>query len=181
MSAATHRLGLKVETSSAAIWKWWKLKRGPIKSYVEGETYNIAFKFKNLGSHDYPGGNARMMIQWPSGTLFVVWAVTIPRLKIGEDDYAQFDENGETTHSGQVISSGFGTVSCIDVENRDNGNVTITDLSGKISYHGVVIHSIPARTWADLYAKYSMIVSAGGLFIVALDRIVAALFWILHR
>jgi hypothetical protein len=158
LSAVTHQLGLIVETSSTALWKWWKLKRGPIKSYVEGEKYNIRFKFKNLGSHDYPGGNSRMMIQWPSGTLVVVWPITIPRLKIGEDGYAQFDENGKTILSGEVISSGYGAVSCIDVKSKDNGNVAITDLSGKIPYHGVVIHSIPARTWVDLYAKYSMIV-----------------------
>jgi hypothetical protein len=180
LSALAHKLGLIVETNSTAIWKWWILKRGPIKSYVEGETYEIAFKFKNLGKHDYPGGNARMMIQWPSGTIFVVWLITIPALKIGEEGYAQFDD-GKTKHSGQVISSGFGTVTVLDVENRDNTKLELTDLSGRVPYAGVVIHSISAKTWADLYAKYSMVVSAGGLFFVALDRIIAAILWILCR
>jgi hypothetical protein len=178
LSAVTH-LGLRVETKSTAVWKWWILKHGPIKSYVDGETYDVAFKFRNLGSHDFAGGMARIMIKWQSG-IFVVWAVTMPELNSGKDGYALFDD-GRATHSGEVISSGFGTISCVDVRSRDQGTVTMTDLSGQIPYPSeIVIHSIPAKTWIDIYAKYSMIVAAAGLFIVALDRVITAVLWLLR-
>ena len=181
MSAITHQLGLEVEPSSTAIWKWWILKRGPIKTYVEQEKYNIAFRFKNLGAHDYPGGSAVMIAKWPNWEPIVTWPVMIPKLKVGEDDYAQFVQNGKKKISSDVISSGVGIVSYTCMKSGDNGNVTVTDFSGKIPYEGRVIYGIHARTWADIYAKYSMVISAAGLFIVALDRIVAALFWILRR
>jgi len=181
MSAVTHKLSLEVERSSTAVWKWWKLRRGPIKSYVEGETYDIAFKFKNLGLLDYPGGSAELMIKWTSESLFIVWLVTIPKIRIGDEGYAVFDDN-KRTRSDTVNSSGLGTNSLIYVGSADDGTVTVTDPSGRITYRAdpYVIHSIPATTWTDLYAKYSMIISAAGLFIVALDRIVAALLWMFH-
>ena len=177
----THKLGLKVEPTSTAVWKFWELKYGPIKSYVEQENYTIRFTFKNLGSQRFPSGKATMSIVWPNG-ISVIWPLTIPELEIGQANYAAFSD-GSIIHQGDIISTGYGLIFCNEISSRDQQDVVITDLDGISPYSvgGGSIYSIPAKAWTDIYAKYSMVVSAAGLAIVALDKIIAFMAGLISR
>jgi hypothetical protein len=180
VSNGPHKLGLRTETTSTAVWKWWKFRRGPIRSYVERETYKVQFKFRNLAAYPFPGGNAVMHVIWPNG-IFVRWLIVIPQLNANQTAYGVFDDR-TIFHSGEVITSGYGLIFCDEISSSDQQQVTLTDLDGHtvwiVGNAGSAVHSIHARAWADLYARYSMIISAAGLTIVALEKIVASLMWL---
>jgi hypothetical protein len=172
-----YQLGLEVEAKSHApflkLGKWKPRKR---EDFVETESYTFSFKFKNLGSQPYPGGHAFVQVRWTSGQ-FVRWRIDVPALAAGDEDYARFDY-GSTEHESEILSSGYGLFFC---EKIHPSNTDLTSLDGRTRYKvgpgGNAIRSIKATTWNTIYAKYSMMVSASGLAIVALDKIIAALVW----
>jgi hypothetical protein len=181
MMPVAHQLGLEVEIwSKAPLFRLGKRKCGKREDFVETESYGLRFRFKNLGTAPFPSGHATIEVVWTSQQN-VGWHVDIPKLNGGQEEYATFDTN-LTEHQGEALSSGFGLFFCRAIH---PSNTSLTSLDGKTRYfigpNVNAVRSVKVITWNTIYAKWSMIVSAVGLFIVALDRIVAALFWILHR
>jgi len=56
------RLMLNVTRKSKAKF----LKLFPLKSFIEGEEYEISFRLENIGEIDFPGGMLRFSTKWPS-------------------------------------------------------------------------------------------------------------------
>jgi len=175
----THKLGTEVETKSLAVWRWWKLK-WPVKSFIEQEQFMIRFRFKNLAPQGFPGGTARMEIRWPPLSK-VRWLLTIPELEPDQEGYAKFEHGREETTS-HIFSGILSLIFCLDLTGNDSQDIDLTDFEGGYKYitgsHGNSIAAIPAITWTGHYAKYSMIVSAAGLLIVALGTIASFLRWL---
>jgi len=177
--ASLPRLGLEIEiTSEAPFLRLGERKIGTRKDIVEGESYSIKFKFKNLEQTIFPSGKATMEIIWNSGQL-VRWPLNIPELKPEEEQYANF-AGGNTIEHSEALSSGFGLLYCTLV----TGGRNLTSLNGEASYsvshlHTAAVRSLKATTWETIYGQYSTFIAAGALGIIALQIIVQFLSWLL--
>jgi hypothetical protein len=172
-----HRLGLEVETrSEAPFLRMGKHKWGKREDFVETESYALQFKFKNLGLTAFPSGRAFMDVEWTSQQK-VSWDVDIPQLNPGQEDYARFN-TGSTECQSQALSSGFGLFFCRKI---DPWGTSLTSIDGATQYVtgrvGNAVRSVKVTTWDTIYARYSMYISAAGLMIIALEKIVSFLFW----
>lgn len=179
MSSGGHRLGVTTQTRSLAVWRWWKL-RWPVKSYIEQEGFMIRFKFKNLASQNFPGGTALMEMTWPP-LAEVRWPLTVPKLEPNQEAYAIFPHGREETKS-YIVSGILSFIFCRVLSSNDNQNIDLTNFEGSSTHivgpGGNSIAAIPATTWSGHYTKYSLIISAAGLFIVALGTVASFIRWL---
>jgi hypothetical protein len=178
MSSNKHKLGVEIEKKSLAVWKWWKLKR-TVKSFIEGEPYTVQFRFKNLGSQKFPGGHASMYVSWPTGTR-VEWPLKIPPLEPNETRYATC--RGLPAASSEAICSGFGLVLCSSITSDDKQGVDLMNLEGTyqvhVGYDPRSVDDIQATTWSEFSTRYALVISAVGLLIVALEKVVSFFWWL---
>ena len=181
-AVAQPHLGLDIEVASEAPFiRLGQHTCGMRKDIVEGEVYSIKFKFKNLGEVPFSSGSSMLLISW-SNAQFVRWKVRIPELKSKEEQYAEFD-GGKTAEKTEALSSGFGFFYCAWIKPE---NTKLSSLGGETSYHvgsedPLCIRTIKATTWDTIYSKYSAIIAATGLGIIALQIIVQFLFWLLSQ
>ena len=180
MSSDGRKLGIQVEKRSRAVWRFWRIKV-PAKSFIEQERFEIQFRFKNLGPERFPGGNALMYISWPVGTR-VRWALRIPELEVNQSDYASFLPEATTTASSEAICSGYGLIFCDRIESQDKRRICLTDFEGtfqfQVGLEPTSVDSVSATTWESLYTRSGLIISAIGLSIVALEKIISFFWWL---
>lgn len=178
MSSPNHRLGVEVETESLAVWKWWRFTR-KVKSFVEGEKYSIRFKFRNLGTRDFLGGNALMHVVWPVGT-DVRWFMGIPPLEPSKSGYADIHwfARRATVAVSEAICSGFGLILCHEINSDDKRQVDLADFDGAAQFNvgqgAESIDSIRVTTWNEFTTRYGLVISAVGLLILALEKVFAS-------
>jgi hypothetical protein len=181
LSTEGHTLGVAVEPKSKASLKLRGFPLWPIDKFVELEGYEIRFKFKNLGKRRFPGGTACMTISWRYNQA-VVWHLKIPALDPEKDEYAEFP-NGSITAPSEVLSSGFGLISCLEIKDQHKQDVELKDYEGKILFgvgrYATSIKSIKATTWASSYGWYPAIAAVGSLLILAADKLILILRWLL--
>jgi hypothetical protein len=178
MSLERHKLGVKVEAKSLAVWKWWRFKR-KVKSFIEGERYVIQFKFKNLGAQRFHGGHASMYMSWPAG-INVRWPLKIPPLEPNEVEYATYQ--GSSVILSEAVCSGLGLILCSSIASDGKQDIDLMDLDGtfqaQVGRDPSSVDSIQATTWSEFLTRYGFVISALGLFIVALEKIVSFLWWL---
>lgn len=169
-----------------------KLKSGakllgliPIKSFVSGEHLMCSFQFKNVSNERFPGTGLRRVpieIRWPSRQVVKISFLVPP-----------MDENETCTTPTlltEALCEGFGLIfipwRTPDIEDkkgikrrvlfyrskdglRHNDNIGVTQS----------ISSIRAKPREEIYEFWAMIISAAGLAIIALEKILFFLNWLI--
>ena len=146
-----------------------------MKSFVEGEKYEISFRLENIGNEFFPGGDLPFQISWPSEQ-YTKGEFPIPPLKR--------NERYETPEaSPNALSSGFGLVyiKLRQVKNEEGEDHKVEFYSGKRveDYIDISesISKIKVKTWEEIYEFWALIVASISLAIIALEKV---LLWLIR-
>lgn len=146
------------------------LKFFPMKSFVEGEKYEISFELENIGSELFPGGELYFQVAFPN-VLKTELHFPIRPLKSNES-------YNTPKFLAEVLSDGYSLV-------RINRPCSVMDEQGKIRkvefYSGKrvedhiptpgTIDSIKSKSWEEIYEFWALIVASASLAIIALEKI----------
>ena len=164
-----YKLMIKTLTKSKSRF----LKFIPMKSFVEGEPYEISFNLENIGEEVFPGGVLDFKITSPSKQE-VRHHFPIPPLSRNES-------YPTSKYLTDALSDGYGLVyiSMEDVH-REQGKVRQVEFySGKRVedriYIQASISTIKSRSWEEIYEFWALIVATISLAIIALDKMIAML------
>lgn len=163
-----HKLGIEINIQSEAVWKWWILKK-PAKSLIESEPYRLNLQFKNLGDREFPGGEIQIVISWAT-RYKSYWTLKIQKMEPNDEKRAI------AMRSDEIGSQGLALIYCYYVNSNDKAQVKLSSFDqsdeyevGKSAEHA--IGGMFCTTWSDIYTKYSMLTSAIGLALLALEKV----------
>lgn len=151
------------------------LKFIPMKSFVEGEKYEISFELENIGEEVFPGGILYFKIGWPSQQV-VRGHFMIPRLRRNKN-------YGTPKFLTDVLSDGYGLVSIkmYNVEDEQGKSWQVELYRKRIKPYGervqdridtsASVHSIRGKSWEEIYEFWALIAAAISLAIIALEKI----------
>lgn len=170
-----YKLMIKTYTSSKAKF----LKVIPMKSFVEGEKYEIYFRLENIGEEVFPGGDLHFRIAWPSQQ-FDEKIFPIPPLKVKETyDTPKF--------LGDALSDGYALVhifKMLNVKDKQSRSHLVEFYSGKRIEDRILlkesISSLKAKTWEESYEFWALIVATLSLGIIALEKVYPFLLYFLR-
>lgn len=152
----------------------------PLKSIVAGEIFKISFQFQNISDETFPGVSFNYQIFWPSEQ-FTTDDFEIPALKKNES------YNSPTIET-EAFCEGFALI----FANKKH-ELMVKDEQGRMRlvklYKGkheddylrpqYSIASAKAKRSEEIYEFWAMIISAIGLLIIALEKIVGFFDWLL--
>ena len=145
-----------------------------MKSFVQGEKYEISFKLENIGKEVFPGGELYFKITWPSQQE-VRHHFPIASLRRNEThDTPKFLTD--------VLSDGYGLiyVSMPYVKDEQGNFCQIDFYSGKRVEDrfgiGRSISSVKSRTWEEIYEFWALIVAVISLAVIAIDIVLERFF-----
>jgi hypothetical protein len=147
-----------------------------LKSFIEGEEYEISFRLENIGEIDFPGGMLRFSTRWPS-LQEVRQSTPIKPLKKGE--YTETRPFGS-----DVLCRGYGLIFIETPDIRDDQGrpLEVEFYSGKRVEDFIdtraAVSSIKARTWEEIYEFWALIIAAISLLIIASDKILTFIQWV---
>ncbi len=155
---------IKVEVLSFSKAKFLFKRLG---SFIEGEPFLVSCRYTNIGDYVFPGGKASLIVEWPNGQKVIFSEIVLPKL---EPNSSYLKELGET----DALSEGFALFSCAIYPN-DNQPAKIFDAGGNERPPPYSIGSIRVKTWEELYTYWALLLSAGSLGIIAIEKIWATL------
>jgi len=162
--------GLEVKPiikSKAKLLRFFKTKE-----FFAGRKFDVSFQFENTGSETIPASTFKSRIDWPSGQ-----HVTIPvPLSTLEGKKKWTSEPKET----DALCEGFGLL-YVHSSHKVSGTSLPVSVNGErldSKLGEVCVATINARRAQEVYALWGLVVSAFGLFVVALDKIVTFIRWL---
>lgn len=152
------------------------LKLIPTKTVISGQQFDISFRFENVGEGIFPGCIFRWGITWPSNQ------------KDGESvNVPALNEKGSwpsPPFRTDAFCDGYGFMFIEEIPQLENAFVELV-VEGKVFRRTTQlkesIRSVNARSSQEIYAVWGLVISAFGLVIVALDKIIAFLQWLIHN
>jgi hypothetical protein len=135
-----------------------------LKSYVVREPYSVDVKFTNLAKTSFPGGQVTLLVAWPNGQ-GVTLDVIIPKLQPNEWRVVKLDKT-------EALAEGFGLFLCKEWKANDGQSIRLFDAQGRLVDSKVAVHSIPVKTWEEIYSFWALLVAAASLVIIVVDILV---------
>jgi len=132
----------------------------------------VSFQFENTGSETIPASTFKSRIDWPSGQQVTI-PVQVPTL---ESKKKWTSEPKET----DALCEGFGFL-YVHPSHLVSGTFVPVSVNGERldrQTSEVCVATINARRAQEVYALWGLVVSAFGLFVVALDKIVTFIRWL---
>jgi hypothetical protein len=165
-----HRLDVKPICKSRAKL----LKLIPTKTVISGQQFDISFSFKNVGESAFPGCIFRWKIIWPSSQEDR-GSFNVPALNKKESWIS-------TPHRTDALCDGYGLIFIGEIPRLENALVQLV-IEGKefrgIQELGDSIRSVNTRSSQEIYAVWGLLISAFGLGIIALEKIIMFLQWLI--
>jgi hypothetical protein len=145
------------------------------KSFYAHRPLEISFLFENVGEERFPGGIFSWHIDWPSGQS-VHEDCEIPALERNE-------KRSSKPYQTDALSEGFGLIFIAKLPSVSNGFAILQ--AGTKEYkrpEDLVdsIGSVLAKRSQETYTFYGLLISAIGLSISALDKVIVLLRWLLR-
>ena len=172
MSSIQH-FNFQVETIKESKAK--ALKVFHLDSIYYQDKFLISFKFRNISNSTSPQGHFYWLIHWASGQA-VSNDFDIPSLRSGENWVS-------TQYETDALAEGYGLIYVAYSSPRGTvfqfyfGNKIVSPIYPK--YSGISIASIKAKKKEELYEFWGMMIAAIGLLIVALEKIISFLYYLL--
>lgn len=164
----TYGLDVKpIIESKARLLRFFKTKE-----FFAGRKFEVSFQLENTGSETIPASTLKIRIDWPSGQ-HVKIAVPVPTLE-GKKKWTS--EPQET----DALCEGFGLL-YMHPSHIVGGTFVSVSVNGErldSQMPEVCVATINARRAQEVYALWGLVVSAFGLFVVALDKIVTFIRWL---
>lgn len=151
-----HTLSIEILTTSYAR----KLQKR-LKSYVVREPYLVDAKFTNSAETPFPGGLLTLLVAWPNGQAVTLDA-NIPELQPNESKVVKLDKT-------EALAGGFGLFFCKRWKANDGQAIRLSDSQGKLVEPNVAVHSIPVKTWEEIYSFYALLVATASLVIIVVE------------
>ena len=169
-----YQLMIKTITRSKARF----LKFFPMKSFVEGEEYEISFELENIGGEVFPGGEIYFEITWPSLQSVKHHFPILPLKRNEKCNTPKF--------LTEALCDGYGLVRisrpCNVMDEQDKIR-NVEFYSGKrVEDHMPTpgsIASIKSKSWEEIYEFSALIVATISLAIIALEKILWLIRWII--
>jgi len=155
-------INLEVDVKSSA-----RILGLPVRSFVVGERLDAVYILTNEDEKAFPGGHLSALIRWPVGESRSL-KIDIPRL-----------EPGETCKLKDcripVLSQGYTTFQFSASSIEDEEIVITSKYSGVGLFPHPAWHFIVGKTREEIYQYWALLVSAIGLSIIALEKVIQAL------
>jgi len=166
-----YKISIESECKSKA-----KLLRGKKKTekFLLGDNYEIKFKFKNVGTGDFPGGKAIILIQYTSGQSHF-FRFDIQEVKTSKELIIDEESTGKkivrsALGAGYALFFGFITSNDGELVNLIKYGQDLSEVGslGTNASFGAIF--IEKRN--DVYSYYSLLVSAGSLFVLVIFSLI---------
>jgi hypothetical protein len=142
------------------------------KDFFAGRKFEVSFQFENTGSETIPALIFASRIEWPSGQ-HVTTGVEVPAL----ESKKKWTSKPEET---DALCEGFGLLYMRPLLIVGSAFIPVSvngeRLDSKVGE--VCVATINARRAQEVYALWGLVVSAFGLLVVALDKIVTFVRWL---
>ena len=151
------------------------LKFIPTKTFLAQQRLEISFLFENIGEEPFPGCVFSWHISWPNGQS-VYASCDVPALQKNE-------KYSSEPYLTDALSEGFGLIFITNLPKVTNGFVMFQIRNREYRRQGDLEESIGhvlAKRSQEFYTFYGLIISAIGLLITALDKIIVLLRWLLR-
>jgi hypothetical protein len=169
-SSNEYDLQLDAESKSKA-----KIIGLPISSFLEGKIFKSKIFVKNLSTIKFPGGKMKVKIHWATDQ-FTFNEFEIPSILPNQTITKEIQ--------GNVLSQGYGLFYHF-IRSSDGKTVNVYDAKGgDLSPSGQFtpsFHSISGTTSEELYEFWGMIIAAISLAIIAAEKIVDFICWVLSN
>jgi hypothetical protein len=162
-----HKLLLQVESKSKA-----KVLKKSVKHYLVGQSFQVAYKVKNIGDQLFPGGTFYVQIIWPNGQL-EGWTYTIPQLTPEETSIA------EPKSERGVLSQGFALFYLRNARDNEGKGITLYKSPKDTLSVGNSFYSVLGKEPEELYQYWALIVAIGALLILVGEKVFQTIIWIL--
>jgi len=159
-----YELIVEVKTVSYAK----KIKK--LQSFIVREPFSVDVKFTNIGSSFFPGGQLTLLVAWSNGQGVTV-PVIIPELDINKDETVELNKT-------EALAEGFGLILIRNVKANDGNTITLFDIKRESIEPKVAIHSIPTKTWEEIYTYWALIIAVISLIPIAVQSIWTIILWI---
>jgi len=168
MADEKYELLIEAQTKSKA-----KILGIPVKSFVEGQEYTQSFLLTNLGKEPYPGGKLFIKTGWASQQN-VDSEYEIPEI-LPKESYRTLER------VARVLSSGYGLIAVVDIGPEDAESVELFKNAEKPIFleFNEAFHLVPGKAHEEIYEFWAMIIAAFSLLIIALEKIVEFVQWLL--
>jgi hypothetical protein len=152
----------------------------PTKSFVLGGSFQISFRFENMSQETFPGADCSYKIEWPSRQI-VEHRFPISPLKKNE-------VYNSPTLTTEALCDGFGLIyitGLSTVKDEQGRTRQVKFYSGKrvedyidIEYS---VSSVNAKSWEEIYEFWALIIATISLLIIALEKIISLLNWLITK
>jgi hypothetical protein len=158
-----------ISVSKAKLLKFFNTK-----SFYAHRPLEISFRFENIGEEPFPGCIFSWHIAWPSGQA-VYASCEVPALQRGENRQSK-------PYRTDALSEGFGLIFLTNFPSVPNGSTVLHVGNREYRKREDIIESfgsVLAKRTQELYTFYGLMISAIGLLVTALDKIIALVRWFL--
>lgn len=154
-----YNLRIEAQTKSKA-----KLLGIPVPQYVFGKNFEVFYVIRNEGDQPSPAGRFTVRIKWQGTDLTEEKIYNIPNLQPGISHYTHTQEWGVLSH--------IGTFHIIDIVSTTHNELILHTTSGQRLVSKFVFHAIFGTTPEGVFEFWALIVSAFGLGIIAIEKII---------
>jgi len=150
------------------------LKLFPLKSFIEGEEYEVSLQVANIGQVDFPGGSLRVKASWPS---LQTASFSLPVIPLRKGEYTITSK-----FTSDVLCDGY----CLlfvdrpDIRDTQGKPLELEFYSGRSVEDRLdtnfSISAIKAKTWEEIYEFWALIIAAISLLVIAIDIIIRWVF-----
>lgn len=157
-----YQINLEVDVKSSA-----RILGLPVGSFIVGEKFDAVYILTNKDEKAFLGGHLSALIRWPVGESRSL-KIDIPHLEPGET--CKLKDSGIP-----VLSQGYTTFQFSASSIEDEGIVITSKYSGVGLFPYPAWHFIVGKTREEIYQYWALLVSAIGLGIIALEKILQIL------